>query len=79
MLKKHFIQENCIIATETKTSSFLGSVIIAKKRIRVKEVRLIISRNHRNGQKLEMIGVKLEKPIVGNFWIKMFTVHPIKT
>ena len=40
-----------------------------KKGINVKEVRPIISRKDSNGQALDIIGVNLEMPIIGNLWI----------
>ena len=53
----------------SKKSNFHGSVIIAKKGIKVKEVRPITSRENSNGQALEIIDVNLETPIIGNLWI----------
>ena len=52
-----------------KGKQFFCSVIMAKKGIRVKVVRSIISRKNNNGQALEIIGVNWETPIIGNFWI----------
>ena len=77
--QKCFVHEKYFIVTEAKASNFHGSVIIAKKGINIKEVRPIISRKNSNGQALEIIGVNLETPIIGNLCILMFTIHPIKT
>ena len=67
--QKRFVHEIYFIVTEVKASNFHGSVIIAKKGIKIKEVRPIISRKNSNGQALEIIGVNLETPIIGNLWI----------
>ena len=69
MAKKRFVLEKYLVVTEAKASNFHGSVIIAKKGINVKQVRPIISRENSNGQALEIIGVNLETPIIGNLWI----------
>ena len=67
--QKPFVHEKYFIVTEAKASNFHGSVIIAKQSINVKEFRPIISRKNSNGQALEIIGVNLETPIIGNLWI----------
>ena len=67
--QKHFVHEKYFIVTEAKASNFHGSVISAKKGINVKEVRPIISRKNNNRQALEIIGVNLETPVIGNLWI----------
>ena len=68
-LHKLFAHENYFIVAEAKASSFHGSVIIAKKGIKVKEIRPITTTKNSNGQALEIIGVNLETPIIGNLWI----------
>ena len=67
--QKHFTHEKNFIVTEAKASSFHASIIIAKKVLKVKEVRSITSRKNSNGQTLEIIGVNLETTIIGNLWI----------
>ena len=80
-MAKHFTHEKCFIVTEPKASSFHWSVIIAKKGIKIKEVRPITSRKNSNGQALEIISVNLETPIIENLWIinVYLKIHPIKT
>ena len=67
--QKPFAHEKYFIVTEAKASSFHGSVIIAKKGITVKEIRPIKTTRNNNRQALEIIGVNLETPIIGNLWI----------
>ena len=67
--QKRFKHEKYFIVTEAKASNFHGSVIIAKKGIKFKEVRPITSRKNSSRQALEIIGVHLETPIIGNLWI----------
>ena len=67
--QNRFTHEKFFIVTEAKASNFHGSVIIAKKGIKVKEVRPITSRISSKGQALDIIGVNLETQIIGNLWI----------
>ena len=67
--QKPFAHEYYFIVTEAKASSFHGSVIIAKKGITVKAIRPITTARNSNEQTLEIIGVNLETPIIGNLWI----------
>ena len=64
--QKRVVHENYFIVREPKPSSFYGSVVIAKKSIKIKEVRPITFRKNSNGQALMIIGVSLETPITGN-------------
>ena len=68
-MAKTFAHENYFIVTEAKASSFHGSVIMAKKDITVKEIKPITTTKNSNQQALEIIGVNLETPIIGNLWI----------
>ena len=74
--QKPFAHEIYFIVTETKASSFHGSVIIAKKCITVKEIRPITTTKNSNGRALEIIGVNLETPIIGNLWITIVYNSP---
>ena len=62
-LRKRFAYEKKLVVTETKTSSYYGSVIIAKKGINVRGLRPITSKKNTNEQAVEIIGVNLETPI----------------
>ena len=68
-----YMQTLCCFRNNRKQGPFLGSVIIAKKGTRVKEVIQLDPQNtsfrDKHARALDIIGVILETPIIGKLWI----------
>ena len=68
-MAKTFLTSTILHCNRSKSKQFSWVCYHCKEGHKVKEVRPIISRKNRSGQALEIIGVNLETPIIGNLWI----------